>query len=400
MDRCLIFTCAGLRGAAISLSSIVLTLHLSLQGFSSTTVACVIALGLAGCAVGILFASLYADKIGRRKTVALNGFLMAAGGVVFACTANHAVILSAAFIGMVNGMGRDRGMGLTVEQAMVPHIAGDHDRTKTFAWYNLTVDASSAVGALLAFLPSILRQSGHWSPLDSYRWTWVLYSVLCLGAALLALRLSTVVEIGDRALFSKENRALSPISKAKVYRFAALSGIDSLGGGFLTNALISFWFFKRFGVDEVFLAPLFFAARIANGLSHLGAAWLAKRIGLINTMVFTHLPSSLLLMTVPFMPSLAIAAALFIVRELLVEMDVPTRQSYIMAIVKPEERTAAAGITNLTRSTAWAVSPMLAAPLMGALTLSAPLIIGPGLKVIYDVMLYRLFRHIKPPEEK
>ena len=395
MDRYLIFACAGLRALAISLSSIILTLYLFSIDFPVGQMAVVISLGLTGCALGTLLASFCADHFGRRKTVALVGFLMALGGVVFAFAHEPIIIGLAAFAGMLNGMGRDRGMGLTVEQAMLPQITDDKNRTQTFAWYNVTVDVCNAAGALLAFLPAFLRSHLSFSTDASYQWTWGLYSLLSLAAAILVLGLSPAVEVKTTGPAGY----LSPESKSKVFRFAAVSSLDSLGGGFLTNALISFWFFKRFGVDESFLAPLFFFARIANSFSHLAAAWLAKRIGLINTMVFTHLPSSLLLMTVPFMPTLGIASVLFIIRECLVEMDVPTRQSYIVAIVKEGERTVAAGITNLTRSTAWAVSPMIAAPLMGSLTLSAPLFIGPALKVIYDICLYYSFRHIKPPEE-
>ena len=395
MDRYLIFACAGIRALAISLSSVILTLYLSSIDFPPGQIAVVISLGLAGCALGTLLASYSADHFGRRRTLALVGLLMALGGIAFAFVQQHWIVCLAAFVGMLNGMGRDRGMGLTVEQAMIPHVTDDKNRTKTFAWYNVTVDVCNAFGALLAFLPSLLRSNLGLSTLNSYQWTWGFYSLLALATVIVAFQLSDAVEVKSPIKGMK----LSGQSKRNIYRFAAISGLDSLGGGFLTNALISFWFFKRFGVDESFLAPLFFYARIANSLSHLAAAWLAKRIGLINTMVFTHLPSSILLMTVPFMPSLWVASVLFILRECLVEMDVPTRQSYVMAIVKEEERMAAAGITNLTRSTAWAVSPMVAAPLMGGLTLAAPLFIGPAFKIVYDICLYFSFRHIKPPEE-
>jgi len=215
-------------------------------------------------------------------------------------------------------------------------------------------------------------------------------------AGLLALRFSRSVEfVGVRT-----RRPLSRESRPVVAKFAALQALDSLGGGFLTSALVGYWFFKRFGVTEALLGPLFFAVRILNGLSHLGAAWLAERIGLVNTMVWTHLPSSVLLMTVPIAPNLGIAITLFLIREALVEMDVPTRQSYLVAVVRDEERTRAAGIANLTRSVAWAVAPSVAGPLMQSVSMSAPLLIGPGLKIVYDLLLYRAFRHLKPPEER
>lgn len=300
------------------------------------------------------------------------------------------------FIGMLNGMGRDRGAGLTVEQAMLPRMTGEAQRTSVFAWYNVVVDAGHALGSLLGGLPALLRTQGGLTPLESYRWTWVCYSVICLAAGFCVLGLSRAVERDGRS----KPTPLSPPSRRVVVKFAALSGLDSLGGGFLTTALLGYWFFRRFGVDEALLGPLFFVVRILNGLSHLGASWLAKRIGLVNTMVWTHVPSSVLLMTVPIAPNLPVAITLFLIREALVEMDVPTRQSYIVAVVKDEERTRAAGISNLTRSVAWAVAPAVAGSLMRTLSLSAPLVAGPGLKIVYDLLLYRAFRHVKPPEEK
>ncbi len=182
-------------------------------------------------------------------------------------------------------------------------------------------------------------------------------------------------------------------------RISALFALDSLGGGFLTTAMLSLFFFTRFGVGEGVVGVLFFAARAANALSHVGAAWLARRIGLVNTMVFTHIPSSLLLVTVPFAPTFPIAAALFVLREGLVEMDVPTRQSYVMAVVRPEERTFASGVTHLVRLSAWAIAPGFAGLFMRGASLAAPLFIGAGMKIAYDVLLYSAFRSVRPPEE-
>ena len=304
--------------------------------------------------------------------------------------------MAGAFFGMLNGMGRDRGAGLTLDQSMLSQMAEAAGRTTAFAWYNLIVDAGHAMGALLALLPAFIGKTAGANELESYRWTWMVYSVLCLMAAALATGLSQQVETKTVAPKLK----FSPPTHRVVAKFAALSGLDSLGGGFLTTALVSYWFFQRFGADEAFLGPLFFAVRVLNGVSHLGAAWLAGRIGLVNTMVFTHLPSSLLLMAVPFAPGLTVAVLLFLIREGLVEMDVPTRQSYLMAVVAEEERTKAAGITNLVRGAAWAVAPVVAGILMKTLSLSAPLFIGSGLKIAYDLLLYRAFRKLKPPEER
>jgi predicted MFS family arabinose efflux permease len=185
-----------------------------------------------------------------------------------------------------------------------------------------------------------------------------------------------------------------------VRALAALFALDSLGGGFLGSALVAYWFFERYGLSEEQIAALFFAARGLNAVSHLGAAWLAGRIGLVNTMVFTHLPSSVFLMAAPAAPAPGLAAGLFLAREGLVEMDVPTRQSYVLAIVRPEERTYASGITNLTRNLGWAAGPFIAGAVMQHVALAGPLLIGGSLKILYDVLLYRSFKNVKEPEQR
>jgi len=395
-DRSLVFTSAGLRATAVGVSGVIFALYLATLGFNPSFIGFAISLGLAGCAIGTFAVTYVADRCGRRLTLILLAFFMFLGGLALTLLTHPPLLMAAVFLGMVNGMGRDRGAGLTVEQAILPKTTTEAERTTIFAWYNVIVDGGHAFGALLGGFPAFFRfQLGLPAPL-SYQWTWGLYSLLCLTAGFFAMKLSKSVELKERPQRLKLSQASRPV----VVKFAALSGIDSLAGGFLTTALLGYWFFKRFGVDEGLLGPLFFIVRVLNGVSHLGAAWLAKRIGLVNTMVFTHIPSSLLLMTVPFAPNLPVAIILFLLRESLVEMDVPTRQSYIVAVVKDEERTQASGITNLTRNVAWATSPMIAGSLMRFFSLSAPLLIGPGLKIAYDILLYRAFRHIKPPEER
>ena len=192
---------------------------------------------------------------------------------------------------------------------------------------------------------------------------------------------------------------LPPRSRRVLWRISALFAIDAVAGGFLGSALLSYFFFERFAVNEAWIGGLFFLARIMNAASHLGAAWLAKRIGLVNTMVFTHIPSSLLLVTVAFAPSFGIAAVLFLLREGLVEMDVPTRQSYIMAVMPAEARTFAAGVTQLVRMGGWAIAPSFAGWLMQGVALATTLYIGAAMKIGYDVLLYFAFRGVKPPEE-
>jgi MFS family permease len=228
--------------------------------------------------------------------------------------------------------------------------------------------------------------------------TFGFYTVLMLAAAALYLGLTRQVEVRAAGAAAPP---VSPEAKRIVYRLSALFTLDSIGGGFLTNTLLAYWFFRRFGAGEEWLGPLFFAAGLANAGSHLGAAWMAGRIGLVNTMVFTHIPASLLLIAAAFVPSFGWAAALYLAREALSRMDVPTRQSYTLELVAPTERTFASGVTNLTRNVSWAVAPSFAGWLMqSAATLSAPLFIGSGLKIVYDLLLYAGFRRLKAPEER
>jgi MFS family permease len=394
-DREWIVAGASLRATAVGLSGVVLGLHLAQMGLDAARIGALVTVGLAGAACGTWAALYGAERLGRRRSLVLLALLMAGGGIAFAWTERWEAMLVAAFFGAMNGMGRDRSAGVTLDQTMLPQRTTAVRRTVTFAWYNVGTDAGHALGALLAGLPALLRAHAGLAVLPSFRCTWVLYAGLCVLAAGAATRLSPAVEAERGA----PRAVLSPPARRIVGRFAAISALDSLGGGFLTSALVGYWFFRRFGIDESVLGPLFAAARVANGVSHLGAAWLAGRIGLVNTMVWTHLPSSLLLATVPFAPSLGIAMALFLAREALVEMDVPTRQSYLAAVVAEHERLPAAAITNLTRAVSWAVAPAIAGFAMRNVALGVPLVAGPALKIAYDLMLYRAFRHLRPPEE-
>jgi MFS family permease len=230
---------------------------------------------------------------------------------------------------------------------------------------------------------------------DPYRAMFVGCAVLAIGAAAAYATLGDAIEAPAAV-----GPTLTAESRGILVRISALFAVDALAGGFLTTALLSWFFFERFGAGEGAVAALFFGARVLNAASHVGAAWLARRIGLVNTMVFTHLPSSLLLATVAFAPTFPVAAALFLVREGLVEMDVPTRSSYVLAVVRPEERTLASGVTNLVRLGAWAVAPALAGLLTANGALGVPLVIGAGMKITYDLLLWRAFRGVRPPEER
>ncbi|MBI3253039.1 MAG: MFS transporter [Candidatus Omnitrophica bacterium] len=394
-DRLLISASAGLRAAAVGLSGVIIAIHLSAMGWNVPLIGLLISIGLIGAAMGTLVILFVSKHLPKRLVLVALSLFMVGGGLAFAFSRNISLLVVSAFFGMVNGMGRDKGPAGAIEQAILPRTAPDTGRTKVFAWYNATIDAGHALGALLGGLPALFRLGAGAGRLASYEWTWLVYAFLCFLSGLLVLGLSSAM---DPDGVETPGIPASGHSRPVIRRFALLSGLDSLGGGFLTTALVGFWFFKRFGADESLLGPLFFFARAANMLSHFGAAWIARRIGLLNTMVFTHVPSSLLLLTIPFMPNLTVAVILFVLRESLVEMDVPTRQSYLMAIVKPHERVGAAAATNLTRGVAWGVAPMIAGRL-GAVSLSLPILIGPAIKIVYDFWLYFEFRKIKPPEE-
>jgi MFS family permease len=394
-DRKLFYVAVLARSLATGMIGVLLGVHLAALDLPASTVGLVVGLGLAGATLATSVVTFWGDRLGHRRALLCITSLTVIGAAALALSTSSWALGFAAFIGMVNGMGRDRGAALVIEQATLPATGTDADRTMTFAKYNVLQDIGHAVGSLLAGLPALLHAVAGISP-DAARSDalWV-YALLC-GVPLLAYaRLSTQIE----APRVTKSATLSPDSRRTLARISALFAIDSVGGGFLTTALLSYFFYERFGVGANEIGLLFFIARIANAGSHFVAAWLARRIGLVNTMVFTHIPSSLLLLTVPFMPDFTTAALLFLLRESLVEMDVPTRQSYVMAVVRPEERTFASGITHLVRLGGWAIAPAFAGLLMSGQSLEMPIYIGAAMKIFYDIALWRAFRGVKPPEE-
>ena len=394
-DRNLLFLTALLRSVGTSLVGVLLGVYLARLALGPALIGLVVGLGLAGAAFAALVVTLGGDRLGRRRTLIVLACTGAAGTIIAAASSRVELLAAAAFIGMLNGMGRDRGAALVLEQAILPGLTGEARRTVGFAWYSAAQDVGHALGALLAGAPLLVQRWAGIDPLASFRWVLALNAVLLLATALLYRGLSSAAE---RPAASSP-APLPPRSRSALWKLSALFGVDSLAGGFLTTALLSYFFFERFRVSEATIGLLFFGARLANTASHFGAAWIAARIGLVRTMVYTHLPSSLLLLTVPFAPSFGVAAALFLLREGLVEMDVPTRQSYVMAIVPPEERTFASGVTNLVRLGGWAVAPAFAGALMQGASLGAPLLVGAGMKILYDLVLYVSFREEHPPEQ-
>jgi MFS family permease len=330
----------------------------------------------------------------------LLALLAAAGGAALAWFDSLWAIALAAFIGMLSTQGSDRGAAQALEVSILPSTTSDAERTRVYAWYNALADAGGAAGALLAALPAVLRIQFELTEVRAYDTTIFVYAALLVGVALLYARLSRATEPARAGATGPGASGLPPSARRNVWRFAGLSAMDSLGGGFIGSALIAYYLYARFDIGEGALALLFAAARLMTVLSHFAAAWLAQRIGLVNTMVFTHIPSSLLLLTLPIAPTFAVAAVLFILREGLSEMDVPTRQSYLMAIVPPHERAWASGLTQLARAAGRMIAPAFAGAAMHAGALWLPLAAGATIKIAYDLLLWRAFRATKPPEER
>jgi MFS family permease len=397
-DLLLIYAAALLRGLAAGAISVLAAVYLAKRGFAEAEIGIVLSAGMAGVFAGTVYGTFIADRVGRRRSLVGLALLAALGGAALAWVESPWAAAAAAFFGMLNTQGSDRGAAQALEQAILPSVSSDRERTRVFAWYNALQDAGGAVGALLAALPAILREGLALPELRAYDATVYTYAVLLVAVAVFYARLSARTEQGGG--LALQGHELPRSARREVRRFSWLSAMDSLGGGFIGSALIAYFLFARFGAGEGELAALFAAARVMTVLSHFAAAWLAGRIGLVNTMVFTHIPSSLLLLTLPVAPSFEVAALLFILREGLSEMDVPTRQSYLMAIVPPHERTWAAGLSQLARAAGRMVAPALAGAAMQAGALWWPLVAGATIKIAYDLLLWRAFRRIKPPEER
>ena len=399
-DRSLIYGAALLRGLAAGAISVLAAVYLAKRGFDEAAIGVVLSAGLAGVLAGTVFGTYFADKVGRRRSLVLLALLASAGGALLVATDTLWAAALVAFVGMLNTQGSDRGAAQALEQAILPATASDAERTQLFARYNAIADVGAATGALLAALPALLRDRLQVPELHAYDATVLMYAALTLIVALLYARLSPHAENAPLPALADRAHDAPRSVRRRVRKFAALSALDAVGGGFIGSALIAYFLYARFGVNEAELALLFVAARTMTVASHFVAAWLARRIGLVNTMVFTHIPSSLLLLTLPIAPTFGVAAALFIVREGLSEMDVPTRQSYLMAIVPPHERAWAAGISQLARAAGRMVSPLLAGAAMQAGALWLPLAAGAAIKIVYDLLLWRAFRQIKAPEER
>jgi MFS family permease len=398
-DRRLIYAAALLRGLAAGAISVLAAVYLAKRGFPEAEIGLVLSAGMAGVFAGTVYGTYFAERVGRRRSLVALALAAAAGGAALAWSGSLWSVLLAAFVGMLNTQGSDRGAAQALEQSILPATTVDAERTRVFAWYNALADIGGALGALLAALPALLRDRLQWNEAAAYDTTVLVYAALLAAAALVYAALTPGTEHAG-APAAGDGHALPPSARREARRFALLSGMDAIGGGFVGSALIAYFLFARFGASEGALAALFAFARVATVLSHFAAAWLAGRIGLVNTMVFTHIPSSLLLLTLPVAPTFPVAAGLFIAREGLSEMDVPTRQSYLMAIVPPHERAWAAGLSQLARAGGRMIAPAFAGMAMQAGALWLPLVVGAAIKIGYDLLLWQAFRRVRPPEER
>jgi MFS family permease len=393
-----ILAARALRNFAYGFASVLLGIYLEALGYTATHVGGVLMATLLGSALLSLLFAAVADRWGRRRVLAGSAGLMACTGVIYALGAPYPVLVLGALTGTLGATSGEIGPFLSLEQAILPQTCPDGRRTQLFSLYNLQGSVAASLGALCAGLPALLQGWFGVGWLAAFKLMFLLYAALALLTLRTFLHLSSGVEVSGNG--SRRRRAPLHRSRGIVTGLSALFGLDALAGGFIVQSLIAFWFFRRWGVGPEVLGPLFLVAGLLQAASYLVAAKVAERIGLLNTMVFTHLPSNVLLMLIPAMPSLKLAAACLLLRMSLSQMDVPTRQSYIVAVVDPEERTAAASLTNVARNVAQAMTPGLAGYAMQTLSLGLPFLLGGGLKIVYDLLLLACFRRVRPPEEQ
>jgi MFS family permease len=404
-DGWLLFVTRFARLFAYGSLSVILVFYLIGLGLTEPQVGLVLTLTLVGDVIVSLYLTTRADRIGRRRMLIVGSVLMAAAGLAFACTSNLLFLVIAGTIGVISPSGNEVGPFLSIEQAALSHIVPATARTEVFAWYTLTGSLATALGALCG--GGLVQALEHTATthLQSYRAVVFLYAALGAALAFLFLRLSTSVEVSPVSNGPAPSSSLASIfgiaqSRNVVLKLSGLFALDSFAGGFVVQSFAAYWFYLRFGVQPAALGAIFFWANVFAGISALLATRLAARIGLIRTMVVTHLPSNILLILVPLMPNLSLAVLVLLLRFSISQMDVPTRQSYTMAVVPPEERSAAGGFTGVARTTGAALSPLLAGFLFARPSLiSTPFFIAGTLKIIYDLLLYKQFVAVRPPEE-
>lgn len=401
IDGKLLLCARIVRTFAYGFLSVTLAIYLKLIGFDDILIGIILSVTLINSIIFTLFASFYADRIGRRKTLLLYTAMMSISGVIFFVTENPLALIIAALLGTLNITGSETSAFLSIEQSILPQTIKDNRKRNTlFGFYNMVGTFAMGAGILIANLPIIIQNELEFDQIYAIKLLFLFYSLLGVLVIGIYLKLSSDIEIKKEKTLKPISKILNPKSKKIVTKLSGLFAIDSFAGGFAIQSIVSFWFFTKFDIDLSLISYIFSIGSLLTAFSYLIAAKIADKIGLINTMVFTHIPSNILLILLAFAPTLEIAIVFYMIRMALSQMDVPTRQSYIVAVVEEDERTASAGITNLSRNIAQAISPSITGYIIGVLSLSAPFIIGGLLKIIYDITLYINFRKIKPSDEE
>jgi MFS family permease len=397
-DGKLIFLSRTVRAFGYGFLSISLGIYLSRVGFNDVQIGFLLMAAVANSIFFNLLAGVYADRWGRRRTLGVFAVMMALSGLAFFLTASYPILIVAAFLGTINVTGTESSSFLSVEQAMVPQTVPIEKRNTAFGLYNAFSGLALAAGALVGGIPHLLSASYGFNETEVIRSLFLVYSLVGLAMAAIYSRMTNRVEVGE-PLTPRPSTSLSPESKRVIARLSALFGVDAFAGGFVVQSIFALWFSVKFGIDLTSISFIFAATALLQAFSFLVASRLADRFGLINTMVFTHLPSSVFLVLIPLAPTLPLAVATLLARSALSQMDVPTRQSYLVAVVKPEERTTATGLTTLARNVTQSISPSITGYLLQVASLSAPFYLAGGLKIIYDFGLYTSFRQLKPADE-
>jgi MFS family permease len=400
-DILTLFSTRIIRLFCYGLVSVILALYLAQAGLPEQQIGLLFTLTLAGDAGITLWLTTSADRFGRKRTLIVGALLMVGAGVVFIVTQNVLLLMAAAIVGVISPSGNEIGPFLSVEQASLSHLLPNERRTQTFAWYNLAGSFATATGALAGGWLAQSLQARGMPALDAYRAVLLGYALGGLVLCILFLSLSQDIEVAASSGAESGPRLLGlHKSREVVIRLSALFSLDAFAGGLIVQSMFAYWFHLKFGIDAGIIGTIFFGANILAGISALLAIRIANKFGLINTMVFTHIPSNVLLILLPLMPTLPLAIALLLLRFSISQMDVPTRQSYTMAVVAPDERSAASGVTSIARSVGAALSPTLTGIFLAVPALmSVPFFLSGGLKIVYDLLLYRSFRTMKPPEE-
>lgn len=397
-----LFATRMIRMFSYGLLAVILALYLAAAGLSDSQIGLLLTLTLLGDTFISLWITTRADRLGRKRMLLIGAALMILAGVLFAVTQNFYLLLFAATIGVISPSGNEVGPFLAIEQSALAQTVPGSKRTQVFAWYQLAGSLATALGSLAGGgLAQLLQNSGV-NALASYRTIILMYAALGFLLLILFNFVSSTIEV---PFTNKEEAPINVLglgaSSRTVLKLAGLFSIDAFAGGFVVQSIVAYWFHVHYGVNPSMLGAIFFGANILAGISALSAAWIASKIGLLNTMVFTHVPSNILLILVPLMPSLPLAITVLLLRFSISQMDVPTRQSYTLAVVAPQERSSAAGVTGIARTLGASLAPIFSAPLIGIPALAgAPFIISGILKLIYDFSLFYSFKTIKPYEEQ